>query len=117
MSTLFGLKCDGCGVQLTWPGRMNGRHATRAQMEQVARYRGWQAPDKLGRHLCWNCRSEAGRDQWRKRANIAAGLPAEYGRGTCTCAEVPVGSCCRYGHPGVVQLYPGHPRLKGTEYG
>lgn len=118
MSTIFGLKCDGpCGRQLTWPGRVNGRRATRGQMEQAARNLGWQAPDKQGKHWCWHCRSEAGRNLWRKRANIAAGLPDDYGRGQCTCNPGELNTCSRAGHPGVVPLYPGHSRLKGTEYG
>lgn len=114
---VFGIKCDGgCGKQLLWGGRTNGRRATRAQMEQAARNKGWEAPDKQGHHHCWFCRSETGRDLWRKRANYAAGLPADYGRSVCVCPPGSSDSCSRDGHPGVVPLYPGHPRLRGTDY-
>lgn len=113
---VFGIKCDGCGSQITWAGRTNGRRATRAQMEQAARNKGWEAPDKQGHHRCWNCRSEAGRDLWRKRANYAAGLPADYGRGQCGCGVPSEERCVSLGHPGVVPLFPGHPRLRGTDY-
>lgn len=120
MTMVFGIKCDGgCGRQLLWDGRTNGRRATRAQMEQAARNKGWEAPDKQGHHHCWFCRSEAGRDLWRKRANYAAGLPADYGRGVCPGHPDPADlgdGCSSAGHPGVIPLHPGHPRLRGTDY-
>lgn len=116
MSALRGLVCDGgCDRTMIWQQSVKGRFMSQTAQEKEARRQGWQAPDKLGRHLCWSCRRPEGRDQWRKRANLAAGLPADYGRGRCTCG--PEDFCSRAGHPGVVPLYPGHSRLKGTEYG
>lgn len=117
MSAVRGLRCDGCGDTITWTQPRGGRFLLKSEQEQVARQRGWQAPDKLGRHLCWNCRRPEGRDSWRRRANVAAGLPAGFGLGRCTCAETSDESCHKDGHPGVIPLYPGHRLLKGTDYG
>lgn len=94
--------CDGaCGRQLTWLGR-----PTQAEMEQAARDQGWHAPDRLGRHWCLDCRSEAGRIQWWRRENVRRGLPAGYGLGQCTCTKHGPDrklnpDCVAAGHPGV----------------
>lgn len=115
MSAVRGLVCDGgCGRSITWSQSRGGRFLLKTEQEKEARHQGWQAPDKLGRHFCWFCRSEDGRNQWRRRANLAAGLPADYGLGRCP--GTPGCNCSRDGHPGVIALYPGHPRLKGTDY-
>lgn len=58
MTAFKGLACDGCGSTLTWRVvRGAGHGLTKAGMEQRARNDGWQAPDKIGRHWCANCRT------------------------------------------------------------
>ena len=103
MSTRRVIVCDGpCGRQLTWEGR-----PTLALMEGQARAKGWHAPDRLGKHWCLDCRSEAGAIQWWRRENVRLGLDAGYGLGRCTCATKWAGRtaddfCSSAGHPGVV---------------
>jgi hypothetical protein len=111
MSSIHGLKCDGCTARLAWTVQTGEPRFTKAVLEQAARDLGWQAPDKTGNHWCWNCRSEVGRDQWRRRMNLKMGLSVDYGRGRCTCTGSG-DSCSRAGHPGVVPLSPGSRSLE-----
>lgn len=108
MSALRGLVCDGgCGRSVTWSQPQGGRFLTKTEMEKEARRRGWHAPDRMGSHWCWFCRSETGRDLWRRRENIRLGLPVDYGRGKCECKPGEIKACSRAGHPGVIPSYPG----------
>jgi len=69
MSAIRGLLCNGgCGRSITWARDRGERFLLKSEMEQEARRRGWQAPDKLGRHLCPQCRRPDGR---RKEARNA----------------------------------------------
>lgn len=56
MSTMHGLKCNGCGTTITFIRERGQGHPTKAIMERVARDAGWHAPDKIGRHWCPACR-------------------------------------------------------------
>jgi hypothetical protein len=54
------LACDGgCGREITWEVPRGGVSPTKSGMEHEARKRGWNAPDKLGRHWCQSCRKTA----------------------------------------------------------
>ncbi len=62
MSAIRGLLCSaGCGRSLTWAQERGGRFLLKSEMEREARRRGWNAPDKLGRHFCPACRRPDGR--------------------------------------------------------
>jgi hypothetical protein len=62
MSALRGLICDGgCGRSITWSQSRGGRFLLKSEQEKEARRRGWNAPDKLGRHYCPSCRRPDGR--------------------------------------------------------
>lgn len=52
MSTLHGVRCNGCGSQIIFARDRGESIPTKAMLEQVARNAGWNAPDKLGRHWC-----------------------------------------------------------------
>lgn len=56
MSTVHGLACNGCGSAITYTRERGEQVPTKSILEQVARDMGWNAPDKLGRHWCMNCR-------------------------------------------------------------
>lgn len=56
MSTVHGLSCNGCGASITYTRERGERVPSKAVLEQVARDTGWNAPDRLGRHWCMNCR-------------------------------------------------------------
>ena len=111
MSTRRVIVCDGsCGRQLTWDGR-----PTLAVMEGQARNTGWHAPDRLGKHWCLDCRSEAGAIQWWRRENVRLGLDAGYGLGRCVCREADMGAqqrCSSAGHPGVINRLWGRGRRR-----
>lgn len=98
------LRCDGgCGRWMSWEAKPG---LTKAAVEQLARDRGWHAPDKLGRHFCLSCRTPAGAIQWWRKENVRRGLDAGYGLGACTCAKYGPGrklddDCVSAGHPGV----------------
>lgn len=61
MSTLHGIRCNGCGTQILFARERGEGHPTKAILEQVARDEGWNAPDKLGHHWCRNCRRPDGK--------------------------------------------------------
>lgn len=59
---IHGISCNAlCGAKITWATERGDRAPTKAAMEQEARNRGWQAPDRLGRHFCSQCRRADGR--------------------------------------------------------
>jgi hypothetical protein len=68
MSQVHGVQCNAlCGASILWATE-RGEHApTKAEMEKEARRRGWNAPDKLGRHWC----PEHRRPDGRKKASDA----------------------------------------------
>lgn len=54
------LTCDGrCGAVIFWDVPRGDPAPTKSAMEHTARKRGWNAPDKLGRHWCPRCRKSA----------------------------------------------------------
>ncbi len=62
MSQVHSIVCNAlCGRTISWVTERGDRPPTKAAMEQEARNRGWQAPDRLGRHLCPQCRRPDGR--------------------------------------------------------
>lgn len=61
MSTVHGLSCNGCGSTLTVTRERGEGHPDKATYEKFARSQGWNAPDKLGRHWCQNCRKRPAR--------------------------------------------------------
>ncbi len=98
------LACEGrCGAALTWDVATGDRAPTKSDMEQYARNKGWQAPDKAGRHWCLNCRRPEGAAAWWRKENVRLGLSAGYGLGKCRCDHAyRSDSCVSAGHPGVV---------------
>jgi hypothetical protein len=61
MSTLHGLRCNGCDQQLLFVRERGEKPPTKSVLEAFARSQGWNAPDKLGRHWCRQCRRPDGR--------------------------------------------------------
>lgn len=54
MSQIHGIACnaDGCGATILWATERGQKAPTKSGMEQKARDRSWNAPDKLGNHWC-----------------------------------------------------------------
>lgn len=104
MSTVHGLKCDGCGLKLVFTRTRGEKIPSKSALEKHARNEGWNAPDKAGRHWCLDCRPERGRRQAKirlaKRRNRERGLNEGYGLGQCP--GTPGCYCSRAGHPGVI---------------
>lgn len=101
MSQIHGLNCDGgCGSRIAWETTTGQRTPTKSVMEKFARSKGWHAPDRIGRHFCLRCRTEAGRIQWWRKENVRRGLVAGYGLGSCPGLGCGTG-CVSAGHPGV----------------
>lgn len=62
MSQLHGITCNAlCGTSITWATERGEVAPTKAMMEREARKRGWNAPDKAGRHWCPEHRRSDGR--------------------------------------------------------
>lgn len=61
MSTVHGIRCNGCGTAILYARERGERVPMKSVMEQVARDVGWHAPDKLGRHWCPKCRRPDGK--------------------------------------------------------
>lgn len=61
MSTVHGLSCNSCRALLIFTSERGIKAPTKAALERTARDRGWNAPDKMGRHWCPECRRPDGR--------------------------------------------------------
>lgn len=62
MSALRGIMCNAlCGASITWAVERGDHAPMKSVMEKEARRRGWNAPDKAGRHWCPECRRPDGR--------------------------------------------------------
>lgn len=61
MSTLHGLRCNGCARQVVFVRERGEAAVTKSFLENFARKQGWNAPDRLGKHWCPDCRRPDGR--------------------------------------------------------